>query len=278
MRSVFRAIADILAVMALFLSVQTGIAGDNRQANAEPPKNRVFNLDDEVEMEFVLIAAGSFSMGNSQGKDNEKPVHQVKITRPFYLGKYEVTQRQWETLMGRHRSTFKGPENPVENVSWKDCQIFLGKLNRKLRATRVRFRLPTEAQWEYACRAGSPGVYCFGDAEENLGEYAWFNDNADCKTQPVGQKKPNAWGLYDMHGNVFEWCADWFGACYYAQSPPCDPTGPCSGTARVIRGGGWSGLAPVCRAAYRPSLFTPTARNSIIGFRVACEAKPSCKP
>lgn len=245
------------------------------RAADNPSKQRVFDLGGDVKMEFVLIPAGSFMMGDEQGNENEKPVHRVTIAKPFYLGKHEVTQEQWERLMGRNPSSFKGPGNPVENVNWHDCQTFLKRLHQKLAATGARFHLPTEAQWEYACRAGGSCTYCFGDAEENLGEYAWFNDNADCKHHPVGQKKSNAWGLYDMHGNVWEWCADWYGACYYSQSPATDPIGLRCGVTRSLRGGCWAGAAPCCRAAYRHALADPAKfHNSCAGLRLACSAEP----
>ncbi len=182
---------------------------------------------------------------------SEKPQHRVRITKPFYLGKYLVTQEQWQAVMGNNPSEFKGPKNPVERVSWDDCQKFLEKLNAKIGTQRGKFVLPTEAQWEYACRAGSTTRYCFGDDESGLGEYAWYYANSEKKTHPVGEKKPNAWGLYDMHGNVQESCQDWYDDGYYAKSPTDDPTGPAMDTDHVLRGGSWRRPASDCRSASR---------------------------
>jgi formylglycine-generating enzyme required for sulfatase activity len=229
------------------------------------------DLGGGVTMELVLIPAGEFRMGSPDSDDDaddEKPQHQVRITRRFYLGKYEVTQQQWEPVMGDNPSEFKGPRNPVERVSWDDCQDFLRRLNRKHTSPGATFRLPTEAEWEYACRAGSTTRWCFGDEEARLGEYAWYNDNSERTTHPVGQKKGNAWALYDMHGNVWEWCADWYEGEYYGSSPSNDPKGPNSGRYRVRRGGSWSGNPRYTRSADRAGL-TPDDRNQNYGFRVA---------
>jgi formylglycine-generating enzyme required for sulfatase activity len=210
----------------------------------EPPKEQTVDLGGGVMLDLVLIPAGSFTMGNAIVA-SEKPARKVTITKPFYLGKFEVTQEQWEAVMGNNPSEFKGPKNPVEQVSWTDCQEFLVKLNAKAGGQGGKFVLPTEAQWEYACRAGSTGEFCFGNKEKQLGEYAWwYDENSGIETHPVGEKKPNAWGLYDMHGNVCEWCQDWYGT--YGAEAVDDPSGPTKGTSRVYRGGGWLDFAWLC--------------------------------
>jgi formylglycine-generating enzyme required for sulfatase activity len=235
--------------------------------SAARPKEIGIDLDGGVKLEMVLIPAGSFMMGSNLGH-NEKPVHKVRITRPFYLGKYLVTQEQWEAVMDSNPSRCKGPKNPVELVSWDDCQQFFDKLNAKSGPGGGKFQLPTEARWEYACQAGSTTRYCFGDDESGLGEYAWYSGNSGGKTHPVGEKKPNAWGLYDMHGNVCQWCADWYDAAYYAGSPTDDPTGPETGSARVIHGCCWYSYAPDCRSANR-YFEPPGGRRDNVGFRVS---------
>jgi formylglycine-generating enzyme required for sulfatase activity len=217
-----------------------------------------------VGMEFILIPAGSFMMGSNA--TNETPRHFVTISKPFYLGKYEVTQGQWTAVMGNNPSRFKGRDNPVELVSWDDAQEFIRRLNA--REGHNRYRLPTEAEWECAARAGSTGAYSFGDDADSFGRYEWYRDNSGGKTHPVGQKEANAWGLYDMHGNVHEWVRDWYGERYYSHSPGSDPTGPSSGSLRVVRGGSWGGSAEYCRSAGRGSL-APAARGGYVGLRLA---------
>jgi len=202
---------------------------------------------------------------------DEKPQHRVRITEPFYLGKYEVTEQQWEAVMGNSPGGFKAsecPQRPASHVSWNDCQDFLRKLQEKCGNGAVVFRLPTEAQWEYACRAGTTTRYCFGDDEARLGEYAWYRDNSRNQTHPVGEKKPNQWGLYDMHGNVGEWCQDCGGA-YRSDSPTDDPSGPETGSHRLQRGGTFQFAARACRSAYR-YWYTPDTRLNF-GFRVALD-------
>jgi formylglycine-generating enzyme required for sulfatase activity len=162
------------------------------------------DLGSGVMLALILVQPGSFLMGSERGDDDEAPVHEVTISQPFYLGKYEVTQAQWKKVMGSSPSRFKGANRPVEQVSWYDCQEFIEKLNSKGNGV---FRLPTEAEWEYACRAGTTDDYA-----GNLDEMGWYDKNNVGKTQPVGKKKANPWGLYDMHGNVSEWCQDWHSA------------------------------------------------------------------
>ena len=223
-----------------------------------------------IGMEFVLIPAGSFMMGADKNfedaHDDETPRHKVRISKPFYLGEYEVTQEQWVAVMGSNPSEFKARERPVETVSWEDAQAFIRKLNSK--EGHQRYRLPTEAEWEYAARAGSGGKYAFGDDEGQLSQYAWYYGNSGDKTQPVGRLQPNAWGLYDMHGNVWEWVQDWYDENYYSKSPSTDPAGPSSGSYRVLRGGSWGSFAGVCRSA-APNRSTPSARDFNYGFRLA---------
>jgi formylglycine-generating enzyme required for sulfatase activity len=227
-------------------------------SKSEPPKELALDLGGGVTMKMVLIHPGKFMMGE------EKDQHEVTITKPFYMGVTEVTQAQYEAIMGTNPSNFKGATNPVDTVSWNDATEFCKKLSEKTRQT---VRLPTEAEWEYACRAGTKTAFSFGDTDTGLGDYAWYSGNSGSTTHPVGQKKPNAWGLYDMHGNVWEWCADWYGD--YAKGAATDPQGPASGTSRVLRGGSWYGDPTHCRSAYRYNDFViPVSRFIICGFRV----------
>ncbi len=221
-------------------------------------------MTNRIGMKLVWIGPGEFMMGSHNGKGNVKPVHQVKITKGFWLGQYEVTQAQYEKVMGTNPSSFKGDNNPVESVSWEDAMAFCKKLGELEGKT---YTLPTEAQWEYACRAGTKTDYSFGDSVSQLGNYAWYDDNSGGKTHPVGQKQSNGWGLYDMHGNVWEWCLDWYDENYYSKSPASDPIGPTSGARRVLRGGSWNNGEISCRTANRYWII-PVCRD--LGFRVLC--------
>lgn len=213
-------------------------------------------------LEMVLIKPGSFTMGSSKKESGRRgfewpwPPHKVTITRPFYMGIYEVTQAQWEAVMGHNRSYFRGkPNNPVEKVTWRACQKFIKRLNALGQGT---FRLPTEAEWEYACRAGAETQFSFGDSLEIADKYMWWKGNNDTNgTKEVGLKSPNPWGLYDMHGNVLEWCADRW-ELSTERGPQIDPQGPSSGlsffflfTNRVLRGGAFQSSAQECRSSFR---------------------------
>ena len=198
-------------------------------------------------------------------QSEEGPQHSVRITQPFYLAKYPVTQGEWQKLMGNNPSGFRGDDRlPVDTVSWDACLVFAKKAGSGM-------RLPTEAQWEYACRAGSTTAYYFGDKAEELGEYGWYEGNSGQRTHPVGQRKPNAFGLYDMHGNIWQWCQDWYGADYYSHSPGDDPTGPVTGEFRVLRGGAWYHYAHFCRSASRNGWSRPTSAIYTFGVRMAAE-------
>jgi formylglycine-generating enzyme required for sulfatase activity len=263
------------------------------------------------DMQFVKIQTGEFMMGCSTGdidcNADERPIHLVQITKPFEIGKYEVTQAQWQAVMGSNPSTIKGDDHPVETISKTEAQEFLNKLSQ--RNDGYRYRLPTEAEWEYAARAGSTAWYA-----GNLDDIAWYGANSDDETHPVGRKKPNAWGLYDMQGNVREWVSDLYSPNYYSQSPAADPTGPVAGQRvggrgfrglrggpppdfqgrrgggprggadgrgrgggpdrqlPVMRGGGWDNPAPFLRVSARYAYYGPTLRVSDVGLRVVRES------
>ncbi len=222
-------------------------------------------LRNTIGMEFVLIPAGAFMMGANDGSANEQPIHMVRMSRPFYLGKYEVTQGQWQAVMRNNPSGFTGHADlPVEQISWQDVQAFIRRLNAREGST--AYRLPTEAEWEYAAHAGSSTIYSFGDGPSRLGEHAWYRDNAEKKTHPVGQLTPNAWGVYDMYGNVREWVQDWYSKRYPADTVTA-PQGPSSGSNRVNRGCSWANRARFCRSATR-SLARPDDRFDLLGFRL----------
>ncbi len=224
-------------------------------------------LSGKVHLSLGWIPPGHFSMGSERGRYNEKPVHLIKITKGFWMSKNQITQEQWEAIIGNNPSSFKGPDHPVEYVSWQDCQDFCRRLSDKIGK---KCRLPTEAEWEYACRAGTETEYCFGDKLEDLSHYAWFALNSVSTTHPVGKLKSNNWGMYGMHGNVQEWCQDWYNESYYRDSPVKDPEGPNSGYNRVVRGGSWLRKPDFCRSAHRDG-DTPNTACNYIGFRIVVE-------
>ncbi|MDA7898357.1 SUMF1/EgtB/PvdO family nonheme iron enzyme, partial [Akkermansiaceae bacterium] len=245
------------------LSVSSAGAGQNEIANT-------------IGAKMALIGPGSFLMGSTTGPGDERPAHRVNLTKGFYMGVTEVTQEQWESVMPDNRSRYKGADRPVTNVTLDDCIEFCKLLTQKERAQGklpedAEYRLPTEAEWEYACRAGSETKYGFGDSETELGDYAWYSENS-VRTQPVGTKKPNAWGLFDMHGNVWEWCSDWYGS--YSAGETEDPTGAPAGEAynkRVFRGGSWGSTAAYCRSAARNGCQGDNPKHyrlSGLGFRL----------
>jgi formylglycine-generating enzyme required for sulfatase activity len=262
-------------------------------------------MTNSIGIKFMLIPPGEFDMGSTQkeidrlrqeGTDGpndtfgpflaaEVPRHRVRITRPFYLGTYEVTQGQYQRVTGTNPSHFsaggKGQDkvvgkdtssHPVETVSWDDAQQFCGKLSAvpgEKAASRV-YRLPTEAEWEFTCRAGTTTRYHFGDDVAKLADFAWSGGGPNGVSSPVGLKSPNPWGLYDMHGNVWEWCADWYlMEDYYATSPADDPSGPASGKARIVRGGSWYNIPGNLRSSVRRPI-PPDMRQFRVGLRVAC--------
>ncbi len=251
-----------------------------RKAKDTAYKPEVIKIKTGVEM--VAIPASWFEMGNDKGAADEKPVHRVWISA-FWMDKYEVVQQQFRIYEISDPSHFKNPKNPLEQINWTDAALYC---NDRSRAEGLEpcydeqnwqcnfeangFRLPTEAEWEYACRAGTTTKYSFGDDVRKLKDYAWFVESSSGKTHLVGKKKPNPWGLYDMHGNVAEWCNDYYSESYYKWGPAKDPKGPAMGKERVIRGGAWNLSAEACRSSYRagdPSINDTCLASDAIGFR-----------
>jgi formylglycine-generating enzyme required for sulfatase activity len=277
---------DIKNILTLNASQQTG--GGHPEITWQPIKLRVvpdapppdalrLTLPGGILLELVRIRAGAFVMGSPEeyGKDDESPAHFVRITRDFFMGKFPVTQEQFAALMGQNPSRFPvSARHPVDNVSWDDAQEFCRRLQAHLTQwpvapDEIRFGavgLPTEAEWEYACRASTQTLFSFGDDPGQLSEYGWFDKNSGRTTHPVGQRKPNARGLYDMHGNVWEWCGDSYAEDYSCASE-VDPRGPAGGDRRVLRGGSWSYFARQCRSASRHAA-PPASRTANYGFRV----------
>ena len=247
--------------------IQSSSSDENTTQTTSSTEEPITN---SIGMKLQLLPAGKFVMGSDSpnAEADERPAHEVSLTQSFYIGMHEITQEQYEKVMGDNPSEKKAPQEPVANVRWNDAVEYCKRLSNSAEektAGRV-YRLPTEAEWEYACRAGTTTKFRFGADESHLSEYAWFDESRSRSPQRVGQKKPNKWGLYDMHGNVSEWCHDRHGD--YPIDAVTDPLGPSSGAYRVRRGGNWGGTARSCRSSNRYG-FRPSARSRYLGFRLA---------
>jgi len=280
---IFSREADIYtALVALILCFSVGCQRKHQKNAETPPPPPVITTDSGIEM--VSVPGGWLEMGNESGELDERPVHRAWIS-PFLLDRYEVTQESYGRFPMPDPSHFKSPQNPCDQINWRDAAEHC---NRRSQAEGLTpcydeetwrcdfqangYRLPTEAEWEYACRATTKTTYCFGDGENLLESHAWFKTNAGDRTHPVGQKKTNPWGFHDMHGNVAEWCNDFFQEDYYASSPDRDPEGPSQGKERVVRGGSWASTPNACRSSYRSgasSIDDTCLADDTIGFRCA---------
>ncbi len=278
--------------LASLVMIPVARAGED-QPTVQQPKELTLDCGKDVSLKLVLVPAGEFKMGGDEPPEqvarkcngveakaewfqDQQPQHQVKITKPFYMGVYLVTQAQYEAVMGVNPSNFKGESNPMEQVSWNDTVEFCKKLSAKTGQT---VRLPTEAEWEYACRAGTTTPFNTGetistDQANYNGNFTYgsgSNGEYRQKTVAVGSFAPNAWGLYDMHGNVWEWCQDWSGS--YPSAEMVDPVGPENGQLRVLRGGSWNSEPWRCLSAWRSRAF-PWFRGRSVGFRLVCAPRP----
>ena len=262
-------------------SLLPGILGLLHGCKRHAPNNAPSETKTESGVEMVRIAGGRFTMGDENEID--ATLHEVVLSS-FTIDKYLVTQEEYQRVMGKNPSRWKADRNPVEQVRWSDAVRYCNERSRleglqpcyDLNTWQCNFnangyRLPTEAEWEYACRAGTKTNYFFGNDPSKLKDYAWFKDNAGGKPQPVGQKPPNPWGLYDMHGNVWEWCNDFYKVDYYQESPEENPRGPATGETKVVRGGAWKFSAESCRSGYRynedPGYIDVCFGYDIYGFR-----------
>src|SRR5262245_31809515 len=238
-----------LTVLPVFLALALAVGGCQKANGPDAGAPTPPAITTKGGIEMVHVPAGWFEMGHRRGKEDEQPAHRVWVDS-FLMDRYEVTQAEWEKRKLPNPSHFKGPTLPVEQISWAQAALYCNERSRaeglepcynednaECNFSANGYRLPTEAEWEYACRAGTDTDYSFGNEERGLGEFAWFADNSSRKTHPVGQKRPNPWGLYDMHGNVAEWCNDTYDKHYYGQSPEKNPRGPAEGDRYVLRGG-----------------------------------------
>jgi formylglycine-generating enzyme required for sulfatase activity len=276
-------------VYTLTYSISDGASNEanaTRTVNVGQASTHNADLNASVQLQMLWVEPGTFTMGSpttETDRATNETEHNVSLTKGFYLGKYEVTQAQYQAVMTGNTDSLSAtpsqwpnnPNRPVEKVSWADAQIFLTRLNTQQSAnipTGWAYVLPTESQWEYACRAGTTTAYSWeNDINSSRANYNWdggATDGNDFKqTRDVGQYAANPWGFFDMHGNVWEWTADWYGAAYPTGNPVVDPTGEASGSHRVIRGGSWNGVGSTLRSAERIN-YTPSNRNSTLGFRV----------
>jgi formylglycine-generating enzyme required for sulfatase activity len=222
-------------------------------------------VKNQIGIELILVPPGSFMMGSAGGRDDEKPMHQVTISNGFLIGRYEVTAGQWKSVMGKEPPNFKSDDLPAQFITWNGAQEFILRLNQKNDG--YTYRLPTEAEWEYACRAGKKG-----EDPTDIEWLAWYDGNADNRVHRVGERHANDWGLYDMQGNVSEWCRDWYDQNYYGQSPGADPQGPNSGSERVKRGGSRYDNRSMVRASSRQG-GTPDQLLDTNGFRIVADAR-----
>jgi len=270
--------ARLLAPLVLLAS-----CGETRES---AQKGRLVSTVTKTGVAQVLIMGGCFDMGSDTTDEVDEPRHRVFVS-PFWIDTHEVTQEHYQKLVGRNPSLWKDPKNPVEQIRWSQAVEYCNARSRaeglppayhpktgRCDFSAPGYRLPTEAEWEYACRAGTATTWFFGSSPARLGDYAWFRDNCMRTPQAVGLKRPNPWGLYDLYGNVWEWCHDFYAEDYYKRSPDRDPHGPDKGNTRVIRGGSWSAKASQCRSSYRDQEypeFTDVCfaadRNGLIGFR-----------
>ncbi|MCY3017607.1 MAG: formylglycine-generating enzyme family protein [Planctomycetota bacterium] len=263
------AAALLAALVAACLVSSCGTTGQARPSAGAPPA-----VTTPSGVEMVAIPGGWFEMGSEAEDETDAPVHRVYVS-PFLMDRYEVTQEHFEKVVGRNPSRWKDPKGPVEQIRWRDAAQYCNARSRleglvpcydpatwRCDESRGGYRLPTEAEWEYACRAGTRTEYSFGNNPAKLKQFAWFKENCTRSPQPVGSRQPNPWGLYDMYGNVWEWCNDFYKEGYYGESPEKDPRGPDTSLARVLRGGCWNSRATMCRSAYR--------NNEDPGYTDAC--------
>lgn len=268
----------LVGLLGLFSLGQLSAQDKKKYEDPTPRKEAILK---RFVAEFVPLTPGqgkfpaSFIMGTDEGPATERPAHKVAFTQPLAIAKYEVTQELYHVVMGQNPSRWQGPRNSVEEVDWNDAQTFCQRVTRELRQRKLldaaeEIRLPSEAEWEYACRAGTTSAYGFGDAEKDLTHYAWYQANSKGYDPPVGAKKANAWGLYDMHGYIWEWCADDWSASYSGTPTDGRPyiRNPQTAARRekVLRGGSWADPADMCRCGYRRHQ-TAATKDDKIGFR-----------